>query len=91
MREEDLAKYYEHYGAAQGIERMRPGFARLARRMVVTGTAAQQMTVGTDAGMQADEHALSKLPKPTPAQKAKAHEIRNMLAVKGLINRPYEG
>lgn len=41
--------------------------------------------------MQADEHALSKVPEPTAAQRAKAREIRDLLAVRGMMgSRPYK-
>lgn len=89
MTGEEIEKYYRPYGAAQSIDRMRPGFARLGRRMEVTGTASQQVTLGTEAGMQADLRALETLPEPTDHQRAKAHEIRDMLAAKGLMgDRP---
>jgi hypothetical protein len=51
MTDEEIEKYYRPYGAAQSIDRMKPGFARLGRRMEVTGTASQQVTLGTEAGM----------------------------------------
>jgi hypothetical protein len=60
--------------------------------METTGTVGQKVAPGTEAGMQADEHALAKLLEPTAAQKAKAHEIRDLLAVRGLMDdRPYKG
>jgi hypothetical protein len=34
------------YGAAQGVDRMRPGFARMIRRVAVTGTDGQQSRTG---------------------------------------------
>jgi hypothetical protein len=82
----------EKYGAAQGIDRMRRDFPRLRRRMEATGTAGQQVALGTDAGVQADLRVLEKLPEPSAAQRAKAHEIRDLLAAKGLMgDRPYKG
>jgi hypothetical protein len=92
MTDEEVEKYYRQYGAAQGIDRMRRDFSRLIRHMEATGTVRQQVVLGTDAGMQADLHALEKLPEPTAAQRAKAHEIRDMLAARGLMgDRPYKG
>ena len=92
MTDEEIEKYYRPYGAAQSIDRMSPGFARLGRRMEVTVTASQQVTLGTEAGMQSYLRALETLPEPTYHQRAKAHEIRDMLAAKGLMgDRPHKG
>lgn len=52
MTEGDLAKYYSQYGAAQGIDRMGPGLPRKIRRMKATGTASQQVTLGTNARLR---------------------------------------
>ena len=92
MTDEEIAKYYSQYGATQGIDRMRQGFPRLRRRMEATGTAGEPVALGTVAGMQADLRALEKLPEPTDFHEAKAHEIRDMLAVTGLMgDRPCKG
>ena len=92
MTEEEIEKYYSRYGATQGVDRMRRDFPRLRHHMEVTGTDGQQVALGTEAGMQADLRALEKLPEPTAAQRAKAHEIRDMLAARGLMgDRPYKG
>jgi hypothetical protein len=60
--------------------------------MEATGTASQPVALDTIAGLQAALHAREKLPEPTADQRAKAHEIRDVLAAMGLMgDRRYKG
>jgi hypothetical protein len=92
VTDEELATYYSQSLAGQSIEGMRPGFSRLARRMEATGTAGQQLALGSVAQLQADLRVLETAPDPTPHQRATAHNIRDVLAHMGLMgDRPYKG
>jgi hypothetical protein len=92
VTEADIERYYCGHGLPeQTREALRPTYALLIRRWRDLGIAEIPVTLGYVTASDADRHLLERSLIARQVGK-KAHEIRDMLAVQGLMGaRHYKG
>jgi hypothetical protein len=82
---DDIASYLSWYGAAQGIDAMRPRFPRWIRHMRELGVADVPLTLGSASARHIDRMALQV--STNPEAKLRAHDARDTQPE----IRPYKG
>lgn len=82
---DDIASYLSQYGAAQGIDVMRPRFGRWIRHLRELGVADVLLTLGSASARHVDRMALQV--STNPEAKLRAHDVRDTQPE----IRPYKG
>ena len=82
---QDIANYLSQYGAAQGIDAMRPRFPRWIRHLQAMGVADVPLALGSASARHVDRMALQV--STNPEAKVRAHDARDTQPEV----RPYKG
>jgi len=88
----EIESYLRQTQFAQTIKALRKDFPDMIRHWRKLSIDLVPVRLGSVTALFVDLHLLERVPEPTHFQRAKAHEIRDMLAAMGLMgDRKYKG